>query len=230
MEPKNYSRQYKDINSFQTCPVIFNKFNSFIKPKSDLLLIQEDLVKSLMFKEMELNQYPDIRSMKTIWDKDISRLKKKGTPLETCNNVSMRIQEFYHNFKKQFYDKGYRPIGVDFLIEYISSSSVYTAVIPILLGNTDKELIPIYMSDIGARNNEIRFNSAVLSDRIKYKINHIYNMNSLSLKISEYKTTIKELDRSLVQLSQVMQLMEYDYTVPNTSYCKYCNFNSMCRL
>lgn len=228
---KNFSRKFHDINTFMQCPLIFHRYKYKATDHSEQNLTLIRMIKSLMISEMDINEYPNLNAMKTKWDKETTAFHRKGASISQCNNMNINMIQFYDDFKKRFYDKGYRPVALDLPLEYVHSKSVYTSIVPIVLGDVNRNAIPIFASPNNTtRNNDIRFSSFIFRDVFKLNVKDIYNITFPALGIRQYKIKLDELDRAGCELEQVLELMETNYAVPNTNHCQNCFFKTSCRL
>jgi hypothetical protein len=235
--------KYENIKAYLICPLLYYNFNSDVSESQPIRLrtkIIRRIIMYMFFREMELGYPPAFGSLSVIIGKARKELVKElNWNRIRLNNFFMLIKKYYlDQYVGEYAEKGYRPIGFNFPVTYQVGGLYYNDTIPIVFTTPQKTIMPMFFSwevDDIARENQIRFTSAVLQHKLnieikQYMILYFSETSNGVLSLLNYKFSKGEMERALNELRNIMIRMDSGAKISNTYHCSNCKYIRSCKL
>lgn len=231
---------YSDILLYNKCNLLFanfrDKVNFSTTQESDTISQHTmDGFRDLLTYEFIHNVIAPMSVLNnTIYKRVIKHINTKADAMSLIDKITSLYKQYTCKA-----NLGYRIIASDINVDHSVYTTTYTSQIPIVFYTPRNTLSIMYLDNLSGsnptRNLKFLLDCAVCSNRFNVPVDeYCYLANTQILRetptLIYYSFKQQQLNNAVLYLDNILKAISYKHYVPNTEYCKKCNFINECKL
>jgi hypothetical protein len=246
----NHNITYRDIELYQTCPLILTIYRDRVLiPEKKYSIIEKILINTI--RDYFLKSYSEGKNLTQLFYQNsindlIRKLERQGLSKRKINNLTVNARLKGIRFIEEVTNKYYEIVAIEREFSNRFNTLFYNQKISLLYYSPlEKNFIAvIFESDINnrfilnKRSNFFRYMSALVYSIFDKPLTKIYIItakkgflnNTGTLEFNTIKYIEEDNIKALKNLRTQLSIIEQKNQPPNTAYCERCVFLKECNL